>query len=94
MFPPQNQLKYVIKATRADELLEEKQKKMKTKNIIIHVVVENEERRNKTDSDFVENLIDNLVKVEVKYITRLWSSKSGKVRPIKVVFANEKEKFS
>ena len=58
-------------------------------------MVENEERINKSDSDFVENLIDDLrVKVEVKYITRLGSSKSGKVRPIKVVFANEKEKES
>ena len=58
-------------------------------------MVENEERRNKSDSDFVETLIDDLkVKVEVNYITGLGSSKSGKVRPIKVVFANEKEKES
>ena len=43
----------------------------------------------------LSRLIDDLkVKVEVNYITRLGSSKSGKVRPIKVVFANEKEKES
>ena len=42
-------------------------------------MVENEERRNKSDSDFVETLIDELkVKVEVKYITRLGSSKVAK----------------
>ena len=41
---------------------------MRTKKNIIHSVVENEESRNKTDSDFVETLIDNLkVEVEIKY---------------------------
>jgi len=91
----QESLREVIKAARADQLMEDQQKKLRLKNIIIHGVVENERGENKTDTDFVRTLINDLkVKVEIKYITRLGNTKSDKIRPIKVVFTKEEEKDS
>ena len=88
--PSPTELKKIIKSARDDQMIEEHQKKVRAKNIIIHGCQE----KDGIDSDIslVENIMKDLkVKVNIKHIARLGNNQTGQ-RPIKVIFDNEKDK--
>ena len=86
----QIELKDIIKSAKEEQMIEDHQKKIRVKNLIIHGC--QEEEGIESDRDLIENIIKDLkVKVNVKYITRLGKNQTGH-RPIKVVLENENDK--
>ena len=86
-----NDFRSIMLATKNEELVEERDKSFRERNLIIHGV---EESTTVNDTDFVSNLIKNVRcdGVTVKGITRLGPENNDKRRPIKVSLDNGKER--
>ena len=91
---PEN-LRFIIKEARNEQLVQEREMKARSTNLIIHGVVEREESDSpgKEDKVFVTSFLEAIdVKVKYKTIMRLGKPESNSKRPIKVVMNNEREK--
>ena len=89
--PTEKQFTNIIQEAKTKELLEQQQKKQKSKNIIIHGLAENKDLE--CDEGFVTQLVHDLkVKVNVKHVMRIGANETERSRPIKVCLGNEKEK--
>ena len=88
-----NNFRTIMMSTRNEELAEEKDKKLRSCNIIIHGREENNPELSE-DEVFVDMMILRLggENIAPKSITRLGNSESNKKRPIKVTFHNENDK--
>ena len=85
-------LREVVKSVRHAELVEEHNKKFRSKNIIIHGVLESNDENH--DQQFVTNLSKDIhSSITIKHIARLGEPNEGKNRPIKVTLDSEDEKF-
>ena len=88
-------IKSAMKVARKEEEAEEKEKERRSKNILIHGVVESKEEALKKDEEWVHKLINDLsVKVDIKHMVRIGAKSDGKERPILVMLKDEKEKES
>ena len=86
----------VVKSVRA-ELAEERNKAIRSKNIIVHGVAKNTEQDVNTnkDLDFAVVLIEDLhTNVTIKHVIRIGKSTNGKNRPLKIVLGCEEEKIN
>lgn len=100
--PNRNTIKSIIQETRNAEVAEDKDKKRRALNIIVHgvpepridaaAVITNEDH----DARFVDQLIRDLhVRVSTKKVlkvSRIGKPDNGKTRPIKVIMADEESK--
>mgnify|MGYP001147636944 CR=1 FL=1 len=84
--------KEIMMSTRNEEIMEERDRKQRINNIIIHGKEENSEK--KDDITFVKKLIQvcECDTVEVKNISRIGNASENKKRPIKIELHNEHEK--
>ena len=93
--PPKqvSDLKKIIREARNEELDEERERKVRACNLIIHGVPEQETNRkplNAFDTDFVVNFIIAIgSSATFKSVTRLGKKEEGKTRPLKIVLDNE-----
>ena len=81
----------IMLATKNEELVEQRDKAFRERNLIVHGV---EESNTENDSVFIKTLITNVVSQEIKpiNITRLGAENKDKRRPIKVSLNTELEK--
>ena len=81
----------IMLATKNEELVEQRDKAFRERNLIVHGV---EESNTENDSVFIKTLITNVVSQEIKTIniTRLGAENKDKRRPIKVSLNTELEK--
>ena len=85
-------LREVVKSVRQAEITEERNKTLRSKNIIIHGVPESNE--DNQDQEFVTVFSNDVhASVTIKQITRLGKPTEGKNRPIKITLESEDEKF-
>ena len=86
-----NDFRSIMLATKNEELVEERDRSFRERNLIIHGI---EESTTVNDTEFVNNLIKNVRcdGVTIKSITRLGPENSDKRRPIKVSLNNGNEK--
>ena len=86
--------KQVISDERNNQLIQEKERKRRSTNIIIHGVEEKTENVSESDEKYIKDLMYHLgVSIKPESITRLGINDNAKKgRPIKVRFVNEKEK--
>ena len=91
--PTNTNFRNIVVAAKNEELIEEKDKRMRENNIIIHGKCESENNED-NDKQFVNDMIKDISvgAITTKSITRLGKSEHGKNRPIKVVFNNNEEK--
>ena len=88
-----NEIKLAVKEVHKEEAEEEKDKKRRSKNILIHGVKEATEDLHKRDEEWVKALIQNLhVKVNIKQMKRLGAKADNKKRPLLISLENEEEK--
>ena len=90
---PQNDFKTIMKMAKLEEIAEERDRRSRENNIIIHGVKEPE---NETDEEktFVDKFLTTLEEAEKKptFIGRIGKKEVDKIRPIKVAFKSENEK--
>ena len=86
-----NDFRSIMLATKNEELVEERDRSFRERNLIIHGI---EESTTVNDTEFVNNLIKNVQcdGVTIKSIARLGPENSDKRRPIKVSLNNGNEK--
>lgn len=87
--------KSILKEVRNDELTEEREKKRRSCNLIIHGSTECKDSNAamKDDKDLVQYLMSTIgVAESVKSVTRLGEKREGRRRPIKVALNNEEDK--
>ena len=91
--PTNTNFRNIVVAAKNEELIEEKDKRLRENNIIIHGKCESENNED-NDKQFVNDMIKDISvgAITTKSITRLEKSEHGKNRPIKVVFNNNEEK--
>lgn len=86
----------IMAETKNEELVEERERAIRAKNIIIHGVKEthgDEVNSKDEDQGFVTSLIETL-KIDIPHpekVTRLGNKDANKTRPIKIVLRNENE---
>ena len=91
IIPSVQNFRSLMMSTRNEELAEEKDKKERSCNIIIHGKDENKEE--KDDSEFVKNMINVIgCNVTPKSVTRIGRPDNNKKRPIKIILQNKQEK--
>ena len=90
--PANNDFRNLIIAAKNEERIEERNKKVRENNIIIHGCIEKDS--DDQDKTFVQDIIKEISVgiVKTKSITRVGKTDSGKSRPIKVSFNNIDEK--
>jgi hypothetical protein len=90
--PVNNNFRNLIIAAKNEERIEERDKKVRENNIIIHGCSENDSEEK--DKIFVQDMLKEISvgKVNTKSITRVGKTDGGKSRPIKVTFSNVDEK--
>lgn len=94
-----NNLREIIKEARNEEQQEDRDKKSRETNIIIHGIPDkkfiNQEEEEKWNKEFSNKLISDLkITVKKKQTLRLGTFKENNRRPIKVAFATVKDKES
>ena len=91
--PVNNDFRNLIIAAKNEERIEERDKKVRENNIIIHGCIENDS--DDQDKTFVHDMLKEISVgiVNTKSITRVGKADSGKTRPIKVSFSNIDEKI-
>ena len=89
-------LRKIILQARNEELEEEKERKSRACNLIIHGVSENETDRKPLkafDEDFLVNFINAIgASAVIKAVFRLGKKEEGKTRPLKVILEHEAAK--
>jgi len=90
--PVNNDFRNLIIAGKNEERIEERDKKVRENNIIIHGCIESDSDDH--DKTFVHDMLKEISVgiVNTKSITRVGKTDSGKSRPIKVSFNNIDEK--
>ena len=90
---PAADIKTVLRSSKNSELVEERDRKYRSKNIIIHGKVEDNDTE-ETDEDFVRKFLKDLCigNIKHKHVTRLGVRNPFKTRPIKVSFENENDR--
>ena len=91
------QIKEIIKEARNEELEEEREQKLRSKNVIIHGVSESKENDDKKAEDHDQNFVKMLFKdanttICFKYCKRIGQKNDQNKRPIKVILQSENEK--
>ena len=90
--PKQTTIREAIREAWREEEAEENDKMKRSRNIIVHGLMEQESNR---DLAWVEDLItDTHSRVNIKRVTRLGNPSQVKKRPLLVCFSSEKEKSS
>ena len=91
--PANNDFRNLIIAAKNEERIEERDKKVRENNIIIHGCIEKDS--DDQDKTFVQDMLKEISVgiVKTKSITRVGKTDSGKARPIKVSFNNIDEKI-
>jgi hypothetical protein len=91
--PVNNNFRNLIIAAKNEERIEERDKKVRENNIIIHGCIESDSDDH--DKTFVHDMLKEISVgiVNTKSITRVGKADSGKTRPIKVSFSNIDEKI-
>jgi len=91
--PANNDFRNLIIAAKNEERIEERDKKVRENNIIIHGCIEKDS--DDQDKTFVQDMLKEISVgiVNTKSITRVGKTDSGKSRPIKVSFNNIDEKI-
>ena len=85
-------IRQVVKTVRQAERAEEREIKLRSKNIIIHGAPDTQD--NQEDQSFVADFIEALhINVSIKQVVRIGQPSEGKKRPIKISFESEEEKF-
>ena len=90
---PAADIKTVIRSSKNSELVEERDRKYRSKNIIIHGKVEDNDTE-ETDEDFVRKFLKDLCIGSIKHIHVTWLGVRSpfKTRSIKVSFENENDR--
>lgn len=87
------ELRKVIAETKNNDLVQERERKQRAKNIIIHGINEAVENDNEHDVKYVNDLFAILAVTEKPTsIARLGAKSAGKTRPLKLVLKSEEEK--
>lgn len=93
-----NDFKSIMKIAKIEEISEERDRRSRMNNIILHGVKEDTDENNDTTNDkdkkFVDQFFFTLEESHKKpsFIGRIGKKSSDKNRPIKIVFKNENEK--
>ena len=86
--PTNKQMRQIISNVRNEEKEEERERNIRSRNLIVHDVQENE--NDQGDKDFIGTLLEAIgVNATIKSITRLGKMEGNKVRPIKFVVDSE-----
>ena len=90
----QNKLAEVIKTTKNDDLVQQKEREKRSKNLIIYNISEEcEGNLKKHDEEFVASFLEVIgVATLPKLITRLGDPNNKKMRPVRLVMENEEQK--
>ena len=91
--PVNTNFRNIVVAAKNEELIEERDKKLRQNNIIIHGRPDNE-KNEESDKQFINDMIKHISigAVNTKSISRVGKNDSGKPRPIKVTFNNNEDK--
>lgn len=83
----------IVVAAKNEELIEEKDKRLRENNIVIHGKRESENNED-NDKQFVNDMIKDISvgAITAKSIIRIGKTENEKTRPIKVIFNNKEEK--
>ena len=83
----------IVVAAKNEELIEEKDKRLRESNIVIHGKRESENNED-NDKQFVNDMIKDISvgAITAKSIIRIGKTENEKTRPIKVIFNNKEEK--
>ena len=83
----------IVVAAKNEELIEEKDKRLRENNIVIHGKRESENNED-SDKQFVNDMIKDISvgAITAKSIIRIGKTENEKTRPIKVIFNNKEEK--
>ena len=83
----------IVVAAKNEELIEEKDKRLRESNIVIHGKRESENNED-NDKQFVNDMIKDISvgAITAKSIIRIGKTENEKARPIKVIFNNKEEK--
>ena len=84
----------ILRTSKNEELVEERDRKSRTRNLIIHGKKEDESEATETDAAFVSKFLKDVCvgNLKPKSITRLGQKDLVKIRPIKVNFEHDREK--
>ena len=91
----QSNLAEVIKVTKNDDLVQQREREKRAKNLIVYNISEECEGELKThDEEFVASFLETIgVATQPKQITRLGDDPNNKkMRPVKLVMENEEQK--
>ena len=88
------ELKSIIRSSKNDDLVEEKDRKYRSKNIIIHGKAEDETDSVSNDQAFVSKFLKDICvgNLKPKTINRLGAKNPFRLRPIRLIFELESEK--
>ena len=90
---PRDELKLVMTESKNDELLQQRERKLRSCNIIIHGVEEEKENSTETDEQFVTEFLSALgVNQEPKSTVRLGRAENNKRRPLRLTMNTDEEK--
>ena len=91
-----NNISNIIKASKNDDLVQEREREKRTANLIIYGISEVCENNLKThDEHFISSFLDTIgTASRPSQIIRLGKPSEGKSRPVKLVMRNEKDKDS
>ena len=85
--------KTIMNEDRNDQLVQERQRTLRSANLIVHGVAETNGVDSQKDEEFVDALFEKIgINSTPDSITRLGKAETSKIRPLRIKLANENEK--